>query len=79
MGELRDRMDADLRLAGYSPRTQKCHVARVKAFAKRYMRSPAEFGRDRDPRLPAVHGVADYAHASWLSTIQPVPRGARRT
>jgi integrase len=44
MGELRDRMDADLRLAGYSPRTRECYLQRAKAFAAHYMRSPEQMG-----------------------------------
>ncbi len=44
MGELRDRMDADLRLAGYSPATRNIYLQCVKGFAKYHMRSPAEMG-----------------------------------
>ncbi|MGH2760752.1 MAG: tyrosine-type recombinase/integrase [Actinomycetota bacterium] len=44
MGQLRDRMDADLRLAGYSPKTRKTYLERAKAFAAHHMRSPEEMG-----------------------------------
>ena len=40
MTELRRRMQEDLQLAGYSPKTQKSYVAAVYGLAKYYMRSP---------------------------------------
>ena len=47
MGQLRDRMEADLRLAGYSPSTQKIYLLYAKLFTKYHMRSPAEMGEDQ--------------------------------
>ena len=47
MGQLRDRMEADLRLAGYSPSTRKIYLGYAKLFAKYHMRSPAEMGEDQ--------------------------------
>ena len=47
MGKLRDRMHADLTLAGYSPSTQKIYLLYAKLFAKYHMRSPAEMGEDQ--------------------------------
>ena len=47
MGQLRDRMEADLRLAGYSPSTRKIYLLYGKLFAKYHMRSPAEMGEDQ--------------------------------
>ncbi len=46
MGQLQDRMEADLRLAGYSPSTRKIYLLYAKLFAKHYMRSPAEMGEE---------------------------------
>ena len=44
MGDLRDRMAEDLRLAGYSPCTQRLYLHYAKNFAKHFMRSPEEMG-----------------------------------
>lgn len=46
MGELHDRMLADLKIGGYSPSTTKIYLAYARAFARFHMRSPAEMGRD---------------------------------
>jgi len=47
MGQLRDRMETDLRLAGYSPSTRKIYLGYAKLFAKYHMRSPAEMGEEQ--------------------------------
>jgi site-specific recombinase XerD len=39
-------MEADLRLAGYSPSTRKIYLGYARLFAKHHMRSPAEMGED---------------------------------
>lgn len=44
MGQLRDRMEADLTLGGYSPATQKIYVMYARQYAKYFMRSPVEMG-----------------------------------
>lgn len=46
MGQLRDRMEVDLRLAGYSPSTRKIYLCYARLFAKYHMRSPAEMGEE---------------------------------
>lgn len=46
MGQLRDRMEADLRLAGYSPSTRRIYLLYAKLFAKHHERSPSEMGED---------------------------------
>ena len=46
MGQLRDRMEADLRLAGYSPSTRNIYLCYARLFAKYHMRSPAEMGEE---------------------------------
>jgi integrase/recombinase XerD len=46
MGQLRDRMEADLKLAGYSPSTRKIYLLYSRLFAKYHMRSPAEMGEE---------------------------------
>jgi len=44
MGELRDRMEADLRLRRRSERTCVAYLRCVRAFAAYHRRSPAELG-----------------------------------
>lgn len=44
MGHLRDRMEEDLRLAGYSQSTRRIYLHYAKQYAKHYMRSPAKMG-----------------------------------
>ena len=44
MGQLRDRMETDLKLGGYSPSTRKIYLLYARRFAKHHMRSPAEMG-----------------------------------
>ena len=66
MGQLRDRMEADLRLAGYSPSTRKIYLGYARLFAKHHMRSPAEMGEVSPISTQNGHGESD-----------PVPAGAR--
>ena len=44
MGELRERMAADLRLRGLSENTQKTYLGCVRQFAAHFGRSPTELG-----------------------------------
>ena len=44
MGELRDTMEADLKIAGYSPSTCKIYLLYARQFARFHMRSPEEMG-----------------------------------
>jgi integrase len=46
MGQLRDRMEQDLVLAGKSARTRQTYVRCARAFAAWVRRSPAEVGRE---------------------------------
>ena len=46
MGQLRDRMEADLKLAGYSPITRKIYLVYARQFAKHFQRSPVEMGEE---------------------------------
>ena len=46
MGQLRDRMQADLKIGGYSPSTQKVYLLYARQFAAHFMRSPSEMGAD---------------------------------
>jgi hypothetical protein len=40
MGQLRERMEADLKLAGYSPQTQKIYLLYARRFAEYSARVP---------------------------------------
>lgn len=51
MGQLRDRMEADLKIGGYSPSTQKTYLFWIRKFAGHFMRSPAEMGADEVRRF----------------------------
>ena len=44
MGELRDTMEADLKIAGYSPSTRKIYLLYARQFARFHMHSPEEMG-----------------------------------
>ena len=44
MGQLRDRMEADLKLGGYSSGTRRVYLLHAAAFARHFMRSPDEMG-----------------------------------
>ena len=58
MGQLRDQMEADLKIGGYSPSTQKIYLLYARHFAAHFMRSPADLGAD-DVRLFLLHLVQD--------------------
>jgi site-specific recombinase XerD len=46
MGQLRERMRADMELRGFRPETQRKYDGRARAFAAHFMRSPAEIGAE---------------------------------
>jgi len=46
MGKLRDQMEEDLKLGGYSPATQRVYLLYAREFARYYIRSPAEMGEE---------------------------------
>lgn len=58
MGQLRDRMEADLKLAGYSPATRKVYLLYARLFTKYHMRSPAEMG-EQEIRRYLLHLVEE--------------------
>jgi site-specific recombinase XerD len=51
MGKLRDKMAADLEIAGYSIHTRRTYLRHVKRFAAHFVKSPAEMGRDEIRRF----------------------------
>lgn len=58
MGQLRDRMDADLRLAGYSPSTCKVYLVYARLFVKYHRRSPEVMG-EREVRAFLLHLIEE--------------------
>jgi site-specific recombinase XerD len=42
MGEFRERMERDLQIRGFSPSTQQCYLARMKALVRFFRRPPDE-------------------------------------
>jgi len=46
MGQFRDRMKADLKIAGYSESTRKIYLIYARKFVEHFRRSPAEMGAD---------------------------------
>ncbi len=58
MGQVRDRMDADLRLAGYSPSTRKIYLLYARQFVKHFKRSPETMG-EREVRAFLLHLVQE--------------------
>lgn len=56
MGELRDRMETDLRLKGLAPNTRRSYLHWAKSFAVHFGRSPAQMG-ERQIREYLVHIV----------------------
>ena len=47
MTEMRRRMEEELRLRGYSPRTQKAYLVWVARFARHYRRPPEQMGEEQ--------------------------------
>lgn len=56
METLRDRMEADLKIGGYSPSTRKIYLLYARMFAKYHMRSPEVMG-EREIRQFLLHLV----------------------
>ena len=46
MGQLRNRMKADLKITGYSSGTQKICLLYAWQYTKHFMRSPTDMGAD---------------------------------
>ena len=63
MGELRDRMEADLRLRGYAEKTRVAYVSCIRAVARHFRRSPATLGEEkRRTGGPHAEGIAPVRH-----------------
>ena len=66
MGQLRDRMEQDLKLRGLSPCTQRNYLLYCRKFAAFFMRSPEELGA-AEVRAFLLHQieVEQLAYASY--------------
>jgi len=58
MGQLRDRMEADLKLAGYSPSTRAIYLFYARSYIKHFMRPAVELG-DAEVRAYLLHLIED--------------------
>jgi integrase/recombinase XerD len=58
MGEIRDRIAADLKIAGYSEGTQEIYLMYVSQFVRHFQRSPSEMGAD-EVRAFLLHMVTE--------------------
>jgi len=74
MGQLRDRMEADLKIGGYSPSTRRIYLLYSRKFAGHFMRSPAMMGAD-EVRQFLLH-LVEQREAS-RSTIRQVRSALR--
>lgn len=70
MGELRRRMEEELRLRGYAERTVEAYVASVARFVAFHRRSPVELGTE-EIRAYLVH-LAERRGLSWSSVSQAI-------
>jgi len=74
MGKLHDRMEADLKIAGYSPSTRKVYLIYARKFAEHFRRSPETMGAGeiRDYLLNLI----EHRHAS-RETVRQVRSALR--
>jgi integrase/recombinase XerD len=76
MGQLRDRMEQDLKLKGVSPATIRNYLLYCRKFAAFYMRSPEELGAS-EIRAFLLHQIeveqlayASYRQGSFSSSLR---------
>ena len=79
MGELRDRMIADLELRRYRPGTVTSYVGCAQRFTAHYMKSPAEMGEDEVRRFllhlihaKRVHPATQKMHIAALKFLYDI-------
>jgi len=74
MGMLRDKMEGDLRLKGFSEHTQDCYLRYVRFFAEHYRRSPAEMGEQEIKEfllcLINEKGVSPGVHRMYVASLK---------
>jgi site-specific recombinase XerD len=66
MGQLRDRMTDDMKLANFSPSTIRYYLHYCKSFAKYFMRSPTQMG-EKEVRTFLLHLLYErkFSHSSY--------------
>jgi site-specific recombinase XerD len=69
MGELREKMEANLKIGGYSQGTQEIYLHYARQYAKYFGRSPAEMGSD-EVRQFLLHFVSHEYSRSTLKQIR---------
>jgi hypothetical protein len=69
MGHLREKMEADLKIGGYSQGTQEIYLYYAQKYAKYFGRSPAEMGSD-EVRLFLLYFVSHEYSRSTLKQIR---------
>ena len=69
MQGLRDQMEADLKIAGYSKGTQKTYLYHAQSFANHFQRSPKDMGAD-EIRQYMLHLIEE--HQCARSTLRGV-------
>ena len=70
MGEFRDRMERDLQIRGFSPLTQQCYLARMKAMVRFFRRPPDQLTLE-DIHAYQLHLTRD-RKVCWASFNQTV-------
>src|SRR5260370_26172402 len=74
MGKLRDKMEGDLRLKGFSEHTQDCYLRYARFFAGHYGRSPEEMGEQeiKDFLLYLINenGVSPGVHRMYVASLK---------
>jgi site-specific recombinase XerD len=69
MGELREKMSGDLKIAGFSEDTKKVYLLYARQLAKFHMRSPTELGRD-EIREFLVHKVEQRLSPATIRSVR---------
>jgi integrase/recombinase XerD len=74
MGQIRERMEADLKLKGFSPTTSKEYLLRARHFVAYYRRSPEELG-EGEVRQFLLHlveerGVRAATHRMYVAALR---------
>ena len=64
MGKLRERMERDLEIRGFSPNSRKAYLYRIKALARHFGRSPDQLSPE-DIRSAVEIGVESGVCGRW--------------
>ena len=70
MGQLREKMEADLKIGGYSEGTRRIYLYYAEKFAGHFRRSPAELGADDVRRFLLYHVEERSSSRSTLKQVR---------